>query len=243
MSPPPRPSLATLPVVAAVWATLLTVAVLIGNRIVIRALADQEWPIAAYILLSATIAYGPLVLAVVWICRRWGSGSLRDDLGFSFRPVDLGWGPLTWLAALVAQVTMGLIVLAARIPIASNTEGVGAGRDDEGYVIALLIMAVIAAPFVEELVFRGVVMRGLSSRLSIPLAVGLQAVAFGVVHADPSYGWGNVGLVLVLSSVGAVLGGAAILVRRLAPSMIAHAIINAVALTLVLTGVLDQFER
>lgn len=228
---------------AAVWATLLTVAVLIGNRIVIRSLADRDWPIAVYILLSAAIAYGPLVLAVVWICRRWGTGSLRDDLGFSFRPVDLGWGPLTWLAALVAQVTMGLIVLAARIPIASNTEGVGAGRDDEGYVIALLIMAVIAAPFVEELVFRGVVMRGLSSRLSIPLAVGLQAVAFGVVHADPSYGWGNVGLVLVLSSVGAVLGGAAILVRRLAPSMIAHAIINAVALTLVLTGVLDQFER
>jgi membrane protease YdiL (CAAX protease family) len=243
MSTPARTPLPTLPIRAALWATVLTVAVLVGNRIVIRSLADQEWPIAVYVLLSATIAYGPLVLAVVWICRRWGTGSLRDDLGFSFRPVDLGWGPLTWLAALVAQIAMGLVVLATRIPIASNTEGVGAGRDEQGYVIALLIMAVIAAPFVEELVFRGVVLRGLASRLRIPVAVGLQAVAFGVVHADPSYGWGNIGLVMVLSAVGAVLGGATVLVRRLAPSMIAHAIINAVALTLVLTGVLDRFER
>jgi membrane protease YdiL (CAAX protease family) len=243
MSAAPRPALGTLPVVAAVWAVLITVAVLIGNRIVIRSLADQEWPIAVYVLLSATIAYGPLVVMVVWICRRWGTGSLRDDLGFAVRPVDLGWGPLTWLSALVAQITMGLIVLVTRIPIASNTDGVGAGRDEEGYVIALLIMAVIAAPFVEELVFRGVVLRGLASRTSVPIAVGLQAVAFGVVHADPSWGWRNIGLVMVLSAVGAVLGGAAVLVRRLAPSMIAHGIINAVALTLVLTGVLDQFER
>lgn len=243
MSAPPRQPLPTLPVRAAVWATVLTVAVLIGNRIVIRSLADQDWPIAVYVLLSAAIAYGPLVVMVVWISRRWGTGSLGHDLGFSMRAVDLGWGPLTWLAALVAQIAMGLVVLATRIPIASNTEGVGAGREEQGYVIALLIMAVIAAPFVEELVFRGVVLRGLASRLRLPVAVGVQAVAFGVVHADPSYGWGNIGLVMVLSAVGAILGGAAVLVRRLAPSMIAHAIVNALALTLVLTGVLDRFER
>jgi len=43
---------------------------------------------------------------------------------------------------------------------------------------------------------------------------------------------GNVGLVLVLSGVGIVFGGAAYLLRRIAPTIIAHAILNTIALVL-----------
>lgn len=215
---------------------------LLGNRVLLVSLGDRGWPVAVYIVISATVAYGPMLLLVVWISRTWGTGSLRDDLGFSMRKVDLGWGPVTWLCCFATQIVIGLIVVVARIPTESNTEGLGAGRDDRGYVIALLVMAVVAAPFVEELVFRGVVLRGLASRWSIPVSVAVQGVLFGVVHAAPERGWGNVGLVLILSGVGCVLGGAAVLLRRLAPSMIAHALMNAIALTLVLTGVLDRFQ-
>ena len=47
---------------------------------------------------------------------------------------------------------------------------------------------------------------------------------------------GNIGLIMVLSSVGSVLGGAAFLVRRLAPTMIAHTILNGVAMAIALSG-------
>ena len=103
-------------------------------------------------------------------------------------------------------------------------------------MVSLLVLAVIAAPIAEEIVFRGVVMRGLLSRMGVVAAVALQGVLFGLAHFDPVRGTGNIGLVLVLSSVGCVLGGAAYLIRRLAPTMIAHAILNAVAMAITLSG-------
>jgi len=72
------------------------------------------------------------------------------------------------------------------------------------------------------------------------VSVGVQGALFGLAHFDPIRGTGNIGLILVLGSVGCVLGGAAYLVRRLAPTMIAHAILNAVAMALALSGFLSN---
>jgi membrane protease YdiL (CAAX protease family) len=102
--------------------------------------------------------------------------------------------------------------------------------------VSLLVLAVVAAPIAEEIVFRGVVLRGLLSRTRAAVAVGLQGILFGLAHFDPIRGTGNIGLILVLSSVGCVLGGAAFLLRRIAPTMIAHAILNGVAMAIALSG-------
>ena len=48
-----------------------------------------------------------------------------------------------------------------------------------------------------------------------------------VEDASPNYGWGNVGLVVILSAVGVVLGATAQLTKRLGPGMVAHALLNA----------------
>ena len=54
-------------------------------------------------------------------------------------------------------------------------------------------------------------------------------------HVDPARGIGNIGLVLVLGAVGVVFGGAAYLLRRIGPTILAHAIFNAVVMVIVLT--------
>jgi hypothetical protein len=110
-------------------------------------------------------------------------------------------------------------------------------------VVSLLVTAVIAAPFVEEIVFRGVVLRGLLSRMSAVPAVLLQGVLFGLAHIDPVRGTGNVGLVAILSGVGVAFGIAAYLFRRIGPTIVAHAVFNAVVLAIVLTGVIDWLEE
>ena len=107
-------------------------------------------------------------------------------------------------------------------------------------MVSLLVLAVVAAPIAEEIVFRGVVLRGLLSRNGAVAAVGLQGVLFGLAHFDPVRGTGNIGLILVLSSVGCVLGGAAYLIRRIAPTMIAHAILNAIAMAIALVWLVRQ---
>lgn len=232
----------TLPLVVAVGAVLCVAVPTLASRFVLRALTDEGWPIVAYVALATVLGYGPVLLWCAYASRRWGSGRLRTDSGLAARWADAGWGPLTWISCVVTQVFVGMLIVSSGVPMRSNTEGISELRDDRAYVISLLIVAVVAAPIVEEIVFRGFVMRGLLSRLPVVAAVGAQGVLFGLAHVDPARGMGNIGLVIVLSSVGGVLGGAAYLLRRLGPTMIAHAIMNAVALALVLSGVLDRLQ-
>jgi membrane protease YdiL (CAAX protease family) len=222
--------------VVAVGALLSIAVPLVCSRVVLRSLADQRWPVAVYVVLAAVLAYGPPVAFWRYASRRWGSGDAGDDVGFQVRWADLGWGPLTWAACLAAEVVMALVIKIAHVPFQTNTESIGDLRDNRGYVIAMLVLAVVAAPIVEEIVFRGLVLRGLLSRWPVAVAVGVQGLLFGAAHFAPERGVRNVGLVLVLGSVGVVLGASAYMLRRLGPSMIAHAILNAVAMAVVLSG-------
>jgi uncharacterized protein len=232
---PEEPPPPTLPVVAAVGALAITVVALLGSRFVLDALVHFKWPIPVYVALSAVVGYGPMVAWCVYASRRWGSGDLGHDVGARFRPIDLAWGPLIWLCCIVAEVTVAVVIVLADIPLTSNTEGIDELGADRGYVLSTLILAVVAAPIVEELLFRGVVLRGLRSVLVAPAAVAVQGVLFGVAHIDPVRGVGNIGLVLVLAAIGVVLGQAAHLLRRLGPTMIAHGILNGVVLAIVLS--------
>ena len=104
-----------------------------------------------------------------------------------------------------------------------------------GYALAVLFLAVLVAPVVEEIIFRGLLQRGLMSVLPPWVAIGIQGLLFGAAHVSPDRGMGNIGLALVLAAVGVVFGVAAHLTRRLGPTMIAHAIVNAVAMVVVLS--------
>jgi uncharacterized protein len=236
-APQPHP---TLPIRAA-WGAVITLLVsLTASRYLLKAIAGFEWPIAVYVAIVAIAGYGPALLWCWHASRRLGTGRFRDDVGLNARWVDVGWGPVTWAACLVAQVVVGLLVIALKIPITSNVKDVSDLNADRGYVVSLLVLAVVAAPIAEEIVFRGVVLRGLLSRHSAVVAVGLQGILFGLAHFDPVRGMGNVGLILVLSTVGCVLGGAAFLIRRIGPTMIAHAILNGIAMALALSGWLSN---
>lgn len=231
---PPKPPHPELPISLAI-ATLATIlGSLVASRFLLRSLGDLDWPIFVYALIAAVLGYGPVLAVTIWISRRWGRGSWREDVGLFVRWADTGWGALTWLCCLGAQIGVGAIVIAFDVPITSNTEGIDDLSADRGYVIALLITAVVAAPIIEEIVFRGIVLKGFLSRMPAWAAVAVQAVVFGCAHFDPVRGTGNVGLVMVLSGVGAVLGGAAFVFRRIGPTIIAHAILNALAMAIVL---------
>jgi membrane protease YdiL (CAAX protease family) len=232
----------TLPLVAAVGA----IGVLSGSLIVSKFLLDSivgfGWPVTVYVFLLAAVGYGPSLGWCTFASRRWGTGDLGTDIGLTPRIADLGWGPVIWLGAIGAQIVVGAVIVALGVPLVGNTEGIDEISADRTYVVSLVITAVIAAPVVEEMVFRGVVMRGLHSRLPIAAVVVLQGLLFGVAHVDPVRGVGNVGLVLVLAGVGVAFGIAAALLGRIGPSMVAHALFNGAVLLVVLTGVADRLD-
>jgi membrane protease YdiL (CAAX protease family) len=112
------------------------------------------------------------------------------------------------------------------LAIGSNTDVIRDHTDKRSVYLALAASAVIAAPVVEELFFRGLLMRSVRSRMSTGATIVVQGLIFGAFHMDPSRGWGNIGLALVLGVVGMVLGLLARTFRRLGPDIGAHALLN-----------------
>lgn len=232
----------TLPLWAALGALVVLALSLVVQHTVARLLDDADLPILATAGIGIVLAYGPS-LAWAWhVLGRMGGGIGR--LGWKFRWVDAGWGPLTWLGSVIAEVTV--VLVATRlfdVPFESN---VGTTDDDvtAAYVTAMILSACVAAPLVEELIFRGVVLRGLVGRIGVIAAVPVQGVLFGLAHIDPiDRGWGNIGLVLALSTVGCGLGLVTVLTRRIGAAIVAHTLLNGFVLTMVLTGAADDVNR
>ena len=154
-----------LPIVVAIGALAVLLVSLIASRILLEHIVQFGWPIIVYVTISVVLGYGPSVWWCWYATGRWGHGNRRDDLGLRFRWSDLGWGPIVWLSAVVAEGIVAMIVTGLHIPLTSNTEGVGELRLDRTYVISILVTAVVAAPIVEETVFRGLILPGLLSRM------------------------------------------------------------------------------
>jgi len=207
---------------------------LIASRILIDLLLTFDWPIVVFVAIGATVGYGPPLVVALVVGRR--AGCSRLWFAGRWRMSDLGWGPVVWLSCVVGQVVVALVVVATGIPFTGNIEDLDSGELPRDYLISVLVIGVLVAPIVEELLFRGVVLRSLVGTMGHSPAVVLQGILFGAAHVDPMRGVGNVGLVLVLSTVGMVLGGATLMLRRVWPAMIAHGILNAVALALALTS-------
>ena len=192
---------------------VLTVS-LVASKFILEALVDLEWPLIVVRAAHRADRLRPDRRLVLLHQPTLGDPQPRRPTSDSPRdgPTSDG-GPVIWLAALGAQMAMAAIVVGLDVPISSNTDGVTELQADRTYIVSLVITAVIAAPVVEEMVFRGVVLRGLRSCMPVVLAIVLQGVLFGAAHFDPVRGRGNLGLVMVLSGVGIVFGGG----RRAAP--------------------------
>ncbi|MFN0029854.1 MAG: lysostaphin resistance A-like protein [Acidimicrobiales bacterium] len=175
----------------------------------LAALALAQSPVWA--LQLATVA------TAVWARGR----SWRWDLGLRFRLIDL---PVGLVAGVGAQFGIGLLYRLLEPWLDVNVEKaaeqlIARGQGAAALVIMLLLWAV-AAPVVEELLFRGLLQGGLARLLPGPAAVALTALIFAAGHFQ---------LVQLpgLLVAGLVFGGLAHFHGRLGPAIVAHAFFNA----------------
>lgn len=173
-------------------------------------------------------------VGAVVVASRWrGTGRVGRDMGLAIRPVDLVVGPLVGVACQLMLVP--LLYLPLR-PLVSHldrrlqqpaTHLTGGFPGADLAVIAFLTVVVV--PIVEELLFRGVVLRALlrlcgpAGRLTGPLlGIALTGVLFGLAHAESLE-------LLGLAAFGMVLSWLAYRTGRLGPGMLAHGAFNLVA--------------
>ena len=234
------PAPIVLPAGVGIGALVVLAASLLVARLLVVVLEPVGVHVGVLVGLLILIGYGPPAWWCIWSVKRAVGPHWRSSIGWSFRGIDLAWGLLAWLGALIAQAVVIAVLISIDVPVTSNTGGLG----DEGipgwYVVATSVAAVVAAPVVEELVFRGVVLSSLSSRLGRVGAVAVQGLLFGAVHADPMFGWSNVGLAIVLGTVGVVFGIVVELTGRLSPAIVAHAVFNGVVLIALFSGLVPS---
>ena len=180
-----------------------------------------------------------MVGASVVASHRKGAGTLAEDFGLRGRWPDIGFGILVALAVqLLVLPGIGYLLR----PLLGEPEVSGPVEDlldkAQGVRFAFLILSVaVGAPIVEELFFRGLLLRSLQRRLPTWAAVAVSAVAFGIAHGS-ALPLDAVVLVMVsLTVFGAILAVMAIRTGRLGPSIVAHAAFNLFTiLVLVITG-------
>ena len=188
---------------------------------------------------------------VVWSCVLWwlgfvsrtrGTGSFRDDFGLSLRwPSDLRAGLGTGVLAFVAQIVIGvvLIVMTHTRSASTSTALKHLRTDGDPWFWLTLLLPIVGAPFVEELVFRGLTMRAMLRKVTPNGAAIGSAALFGLFH------WRFGSSVVANLQLATILGFSGYLFARtdlrhegrLGPSIIAHATINSIVTMFILLSV------
>lgn len=187
-------------------------------------------------LLANVVAFA----GVPWLAsRRKGLRSLRHDFGLAVRPIDLAIGVGFGIGALVVAglVAAGLDSLLDLDGDASNVP-----IDDlhgPGQIAAFAIAIAIVTPIIEELFFRGLLNRSLQKRGAGHVVSSLvTTVAFVLPHLLAQPTWPNIAvLAAVITVYGAAFHVACIVTgNRLGAPIVAHAVVNGVAVIVLATG-------
>lgn len=176
-----------------------------------------------------------LVGGVVVFSRFRGSGRLTDDVGLSIRwPIDLAVGVVAGVGTQLVLIPLLYLPFEQADPTLRHRLEAPAKTDTAGvhgaWQIALLIVFLsVGAPIVEELFFRGLLLRSLARWLGPIGGVIGSALVFGLAHFE----------LLQLPALilfGLILGVLAQRSGRLGPGIVAHAAFNAVTVVSLVAG-------
>ena len=205
-------------------------------------------PGLSYALNQVLGGWLPFVAVVLVASYLRGRRSLAADFGLRFRLLDIAIGILCGILLRFAAVGLAeLVRLIAGAPATPFAGGVGS--DPVWFVLTAVVAASIITPVIEELYFRGLLLRSIRNallgghddgetpsrlavsdarrRLASVVAIVGSAVLFMLFHLEgvpesPA----AVSRLLTLFVFGLVLGCLAVFTRRLGPSILTHVVFN-----------------
>jgi membrane protease YdiL (CAAX protease family) len=162
---------------------------------------------------------GGWLAGLVWVSRRKGRGTQRADFGLVVRVRDAWFA----VAGVGLEIALGLLILPLVDLVNQNQDVVDDLKDSRGVKLAVLaLVAGLVAPFCEELLFRGLLLRSLARRVPAAWAVGLSALIVALAHplVDPTLG--TLAVVPALFALGAISGAVALRSGDLSRSIYLH---------------------
>lgn len=166
-----------------------------------------------------------LLGALAFTSRRGGTGSLVRDFGLRFRAVDL---PLGVGVGVVAQLLLVPLIYFPFRSLIDTGELERPARElvDRAHGPAFLVFAIViavGAPVVEELFFRGLVLRSLQRYLADGPAVVVSGLIFGATHFELLQ-------LPALALVGMLFGALVVRTGRLGPAIWGHVAFNTITI-------------
>ena len=221
---------------ALAWGALAVMATLVASGVLLGALALAAQGREGDAVAGAAASLGSYALAglAAWlVVRRVGAAAVGLH---RVRAVDLPLGAALALGLLVLQLVV--LAVARAVPGLQDAEPANAGAVVEARGLALVllaVLAVVAAPVVEEVVFRGMLLRWGTRVAGFWVAAVVTSVLFGLLHVPGGEGaTASRVLLAVLTGLLGLLG--CLVVRwtdRLAPAIALHATRNGIAVGLI----------
>ena len=212
-----------------VWSLALTV----GTSVVAIALGfDTD---AQLLAASGIGLYTGLVLGCVVVQRQHGTpGRFRQDFGLEVGKGDWWRGGVASLAARGGGGVLAVIIAMALGDVLEGREidqlpTSGGSDPTAALLLTFAVVAVVVAPVVEELFFRGLLMRSLEGVLPDWAALLVQGVVFGLAHLSFAAGIVNLLVVVPIGFAGLAFGWLAQRYRRLGPGIWGHVWFNVFA--------------
>jgi uncharacterized protein len=229
-------ALLAVAVVAVVWIVL--VAVLHATSV--------DGDVAS--LIAWVVTYAAVIVVAVVIAKNRGSGSLRVDYGLAFRWYDVFIGLGTGVGLLIVTSPLSVII-EGLFGERSRSNDQAATSSGVWLVLNGFIAVAVVAPFCEELLLRGLVLRGIrtsilrrsageptrgAQRTAVVVAVLGSAILFAALHLHEGIGspvtLTNLGVVTFC--LGVVNGVYAARTGRLGPGIWTHVFFNLITTTL-----------
>jgi membrane protease YdiL (CAAX protease family) len=191
---------------------------------------SSSWPLRTIALLQ--IPYDGGLLVVAWLAvQRKGSGLVRD-LGARLHWPDI---PIGLAVGAVAQLLGNLIYLPLyKLTSVTEHDVAKPAREltdkasgNTAGVLLLVLVTVVMAPIVEELFFRGLVLRSAEKRWGMGWAIAFSSLLFGVTHFELLQ-------LPPLALFGLIAALLTVRTGRLGPAIWAHVGFNALAVTTLL---------
>ena len=192
----------------ALAATLVALVVAgVAGFVDIDVLADpdtSETQLPRLIMVSAVAQYTAMFLGLKLLSDRKGTGDFRHD--FHLRISSSDWLFFLYGVGLLFLSGILLTGLFELLGVEPPTQEVveAAQATDNLIEKAVIVLAIaVLAPILEEMLFRGVLLDALKSRMALKPAIWVTGIAFGVVHlTDPA----TLALVPALILLGVILG-------------------------------------
>ena len=211
-------------------------------------------PVAIFVAILSLVPAHALTLGLAWLLvtgvgKRpflrtlgwdWGRGfSLWLNNRLAFALWGRGFGP--WLSGGLAVVLLALGACIIKLTGNPPTELDRLIESSRATALATAFLATFTAPFVEEVVYRGVLYSALRRAAGAAWAVVIVGVVFTAIHVLQY--WGSVGVIATIFLLSFVLTLIRAYTGRLLPCFVVHLVFNAIqSVFIVLSPYVEQLS-